>query len=102
MDQVASRKGMNKGKQGLCRDLAPARLCSQESPWFPFIFYYLIDRLFKQSITGRDAQDKNAFKRQKNPREASPAKSRKIRSKSLYFKSKLSTQVICFCTFTIW
>jgi hypothetical protein len=35
MDQVASRRGMNKGKQGLCPDLALARLSSPGSPWFP-------------------------------------------------------------------
>jgi hypothetical protein len=41
---------------------------------------YLNDRLLEQSIIKRDAQAKNAFTRRKNPREASPAKGRKIRS----------------------
>jgi hypothetical protein len=68
---------MYKGKQGLHPDRALARLSSPESPWFPFICYYLIDGLFKQSIIRRDAQDKNAFTRRKNPREASPAKRQK-------------------------
>jgi hypothetical protein len=68
---------MYKGKQGLHPDLALARLSSPESPWFPYICYSLIDWLFEQSLIRRDAQDKNAFTRRKNPREASPAKRQK-------------------------
>jgi hypothetical protein len=49
MGQVASRRGMNKGKQGLCPDLALARLSSPGSPWFPlFVIIFLTGLLSSQ------------------------------------------------------
>jgi hypothetical protein len=68
---------MNKGKQGPCPDLALARLSSPGSPWFPLFVIIFLTGFFEQSITERDAQDKSAFPRRKNPREASPANSQK-------------------------